>query len=66
MYPFSYYRLFHRVPRYAWHKVRILHETDKAILVDNGMKTWISKSQIGGVKLRNNSFEIYVREGTMG
>jgi len=33
MYPFGYYHLFHPSPRYAWHKVRILHETEKAILV---------------------------------
>ena len=66
MYPFSYYRLFHPAPRHVWHKVRILRETDKAILVDNGMKTWIPKSRISGIRLRNNIFEIYVRKGTVG
>jgi hypothetical protein len=61
MWPFGYYRLFHPAPRYAWHKVRIIHETGKAILVDNGMKTWIPKSRIYGVRLRNNVFEIYIQ-----
>jgi len=43
-----------------------LHETDKAILVDNGMKIWIPKSRIGGIRLRNDIFEIYVREDMVG
>ena len=33
MYPFGYYHLFHPRTRYTWHKVHILHETEKAILV---------------------------------
>ncbi len=60
--PFSIYNLLYPKEKYVWARVRILHETDKAILVDNGMKIWISKSQIYGIKLRNNFFEIYVRE----
>jgi len=52
--------------RYVWAQVRILHETDKAALVDNGMKVWIPKSQIYGIKLKNNIFEIYVKESTVG
>ena len=66
MYPFGYYRLFHPAHRYAWHKIRILRETDKALLVDNGMKSWIPKSRIGGIRLRNDTFEICVREGVVG
>lgn len=65
-YPFGYYLFFHHVHRYTWHKVRILRETGKAILVDNGMKTWIPKSQIMGIRLRDNAFEIYIREGLSG
>lgn len=65
MHPFGYYHLFHSRARCAWHKVRILHETDKAILVDNGMKTWIPKSQIIRIRLQNNIFEIFIREGTV-
>jgi len=63
---FSIYRLMHPKERYIWAQVRILHETDKAILVDNGMKIWIPKSRINGIRLRNNIFEIYVKESTVG
>ena len=52
--------------RYIWAQVCILHETDKAILVNAGIKTWIPKSQIYGIRLRKNVFEIYVREGMVG
>lgn len=48
--------------KYVWVQVRILHETDKAILVDNGTRTWISKSRIRRIRLRDNTFEIYVKE----
>jgi len=64
--PLSVYRLMHPKERYIWAQVRILHETEKAILVDNGMKIWIPKSQIYGIRLRNNVFEIYVKESTVG
>ncbi|GAG20433.1 unnamed protein product [marine sediment metagenome] len=50
---------------YVWAQVRILHETDKAILIDNGMRIWIPKSRIHGIRLRNNIFEIYVKESTV-
>jgi len=52
--------------KYIWAQVRILHETEKAILIDNGMTIWIPKSQIYGIRLRNNIFEIYVKESTLG
>ena len=52
--------------RYIWLQVRILHETDKAILIYNGIKTWVPKSQICGIRLRNNVFEIYVKESVAG
>ena len=57
------YRFLYSSERYTWAQVRILHETDKAILVDNGMKTWIPKSRLFGIRLRNGVFEIYVKEG---
>ena len=60
------YRLICPDERYIWARVRILHETDKAILVDNGMKIWIPKSRIHGIRLRKNTFEIYVKESTVG
>lgn len=66
MYPFGFYRLFHPETRYAWHQIRILRETDKAILVDNGMKTWIPKSRIGGIRLKRDVFEVYVEESVVG
>jgi len=49
----------------VWAQIRILHETDKAILVDNGTRTWIPKSQIHRIRLRDNTFEIYVKESTV-
>jgi len=52
--------------RYIWAQIHILQETDKAALVDNGMRIWIPKSRIHGISLRNNIFEIYVRESTVG
>jgi len=52
--------------KYIWARVRILHETDKAILIGNGMKVWIPKSRIHRIRLRNNIFEIYVKESTIG
>ena len=64
--PLSIYRLMHPRERYIWIQIRILHETDKAVLINNGMKIWIPKSQIYGVRLRNNIFEIYVKESTVG
>ena len=66
MWPFNIYRIFESRERYVWAQVRILHETDKAILVECGSKIWIPKSQIYGVRLRKNIFEIYVREGVIG
>ena len=64
--PLSVYRLMHPKEKYIWAPLRILHETDKAILVDNGMKIWIPKSRIHGIRLRNNIFEIYVKESSLG
>ena len=64
--PFSIYKVLYPKERYVWAQVRIIHETDKAILVDNGRKTWIPKSRVNGVRLRNNTFEIYTKESTVG
>ncbi len=66
LWPLSIYRLMHPNERRIWTTVRILHETDKAILIDNGMKIWIRKSRIHGIRLRNNIFEIYVKESAVG
>lgn len=59
---FSLSRLLSPANRYVWTPVRILYETEKAILVDTGRKCWIPKSQIGDIRLRHNTFEVYVRE----
>jgi len=63
--PLSVYRLMHPKERYIWVQVRILRETDKAILIDNGMTIWVPKSRIHRIRLRNNIFEIYVKESTV-
>ena len=64
--PFSIHSIMYPKERYIWAKVRIIHETDKAVLVDNGRKTWIPKSQVYGIRLKNSSFEIYVKESSAG
>jgi len=64
--PLSIYRLMHPKEKYIWVQIRTLHETDKALLVDNGMRIWLPKSRIHGIRLRNNIFEIYVKESTVG
>ncbi len=63
--PFGIYNLINP-EKYIWAQVRILHETDKAVLVYNGIKTWIPKSQINRIRLRNNTFEIYIKERMIG
>ena len=52
--------------KYIWAQVRIIRETGKAILVDNGRKFWILKSRINRIRLKNNTFEIYVKESSVG
>ena len=46
---------------YIWIPVRILKETDKALLVENCRKLWIAKSQIIKIRLKDGVFEVYVR-----
>jgi len=62
--PFGIYNLINP-ETYIWTQIRILHETDKAILVYNGMKIWIPKSQIFGIRLRKSVFEVYVKESAI-
>jgi len=61
--PFGIYNLINP-ERYIWTQVRILYETDKAILIYNGMKIWIPKSRIYGIRLKNSNFEVLVKEST--
>ena len=63
--PFSIYDLVYPKERYIWAQIRILRESDKAILVDNGVKIWIPKSRIHGIKLKNNISKIHVKEITV-
>ncbi len=63
--PFTIHNVIYPKEKYVWARVRILRETDKAILVDNGMKSWIPKSRIYGIRLRSNAFEIYVKESAV-
>ena len=66
LWPLTIYRLIYPKQRHIWAQVRILRETDKAVLVDNGMKIWVPKSRIYTIRLRNNTFETYVKESTVG
>jgi hypothetical protein len=65
-YSIIYRFLYSGGERYTWLPVRILHETNKAILVECGAKTWIPKSRIYGIRLKKNIFEVYVKERTIG
>ena len=66
MWPFSLRRLIYPEIRYNWVPIHIIHETEKAILINSGLKTWIPKSCIRAIRLRGNVFEIYVKEGMAG
>lgn len=63
--PFSIRNLIYPQERFIWAQVRIIYETDKAILVDNGRKFWIPKSRICRIRLKGNTFEIYVKESVV-
>lgn len=60
--PFSIRNLIYPQEKYIWAPVRIIRETEKAILVNNGRKFWIPKSRIYGIRLKNNTFEICTQE----
>lgn len=64
--PFNIRNAIYHKERYIWTPVKIIQETEKAVLVDNGRKTWIPKSRIRGIRLKNNVFEIYAKESTIG
>ncbi len=63
---FSIRNIIYPEEKYIWAQVRIIHETDKAILIDNGKKFWIPKCRIYGIRVKNNTFEIYTKESTVG
>ena len=64
--PVNIYRLFYPEERHIWIQIRILHETDKAILVYSDRKFWLPKSKIREIRLRNNVFGVYVKESAVG
>jgi hypothetical protein len=41
--PFSIRNAIYPKEKYVWAQIRIIYETDKAILADNGRKFWIPK-----------------------
>lgn len=59
---FTLRSIFFPESHFIWVQIRIIHETDKAILVDHGRRLWIAKSQIAKIRLRKVIFEIYIRE----
>ena len=63
--PLSIYGLMHPKEKYIWVQVRILHETNKAILVKNGMKIWVPKLQIYRIRLGNNTFEFMSKKALL-
>ena len=63
--PFNINNFLYPQENYTWIQIRILYETKKAILVDNGVEIWIPKSRIRRIRLKNNIFEIYVKEKTV-
>ena len=64
---FNLYQFLLPEERYCWVKVRILRETAKAVLVCLGLdKHWFPKSRIYKIRLKNNHFEVYVKEGEVG
>ncbi len=64
--PISLYRVLYPGRPYVWCRIWILRETKKAILVYSGGRAWVPKSLIGAIRLNGNTFEIYVKEGTLG
>jgi len=60
---FSLYILLRLEEKRLWVKVRILHETQKAVLVEILIgKHWIPKSRIDGVRIKDNNFEFCIKE----
>lgn len=66
MWPISIANITRPKPRYVWTQIRLLHETDKAILVNSKPDIWIPKSQICRIRLKNGVFEVYIREDILG
>ena len=64
---FNLYTLICPEEKHLWIRVRILHETQKAVLVEIPIgKQWIPKSRIDGIRIKNKNFEFYVKESVIG
>ena len=64
---FTLYRLLYPEEKRLWVKVHILHETQKAVLIEVGIgKQWIPKSKINGVRIKDKNFEFYLKESVIG
>ena len=60
---FSLYTLICPEERRLLVRVRIIHETQKAVLVDLPIsKQWIPKSRIDGVRIKDKNFEFLLKE----
>jgi len=60
---FSLYTLIFPEEKRLWVKVRILHETQKAVLVELPLdKQWIPKSRIDGIRIKDKNFEFLLKE----
>ena len=63
---FSLYTLLRLEEKRIWIKVRILHETQKAVLVEIPIgKQWIPKSRIDSIRIKNKNFELYLKESVI-
>lgn len=63
---FTLYSLLYPEEKRIWIKVRILHETQKAVLVEIPIgKQWIPKSMIGSIRIKDKNFEFYLKESVI-
>ena len=64
---FTLYKLLYPEEKHIWVRVRILHETEKAVLTEVGVgKQWIPKSKIYAVRIKDKNFEFYLKESLIG
>jgi len=63
---FTLYRFLYPEEKRIWIKVRILHETQKAVLIKIPIgKQWIPKSRIDGIRIKDKNFELYLKESVI-
>jgi hypothetical protein len=59
------YKFRHSGEKFIWIQARILYETDNAILIESNIKIVLPKSQIYGIRLKNNAFAICVKKSVI-